>query len=114
MPFIFNFNKSLNEVNEVTISPKGWIENIVIEYCVAQAHNYDTLPSLCWRIKGTTHTFTIYEHVLKEPSKDNYAKHFKETLEIFREDYISWFEKEEYKDCEWKWEYKREYGHLIQ
>lgn len=42
MPFIFDFEKSLNEIKEITINPKGWKSNIVIEYCLAQAHTYDT------------------------------------------------------------------------
>lgn len=113
MPFNFDFENSLSEVKEVVITPRGWTGDIIIEYCTAQAHRYDTMVSLCWRVKGTNHTFTIYENKLKEISKDNYAKHFTETLEAFREDYLSWFKEEEYKDCEWKWEYKREFGEYI-
>lgn len=113
MPFKFNFENSLSEIKEVIITPKGWKGSIIIEYCTAQAHRYDIMTSLCWRVKGTNHTFTIYENKLKEISKDNYAKHFTETLEAFREDYLSWFKEEEYKDCEWKWEYKREFGEYI-
>lgn len=114
MPFLFNFDNSLNEIKEIKINPKGWCDNIIIEYCVAQAHPYDTMSSICWRIKGTSHTFTIYEYKLKDSNCDIYAKHFTETLETFREDYLSWFQEEKYRDCEWKWEYKKEYGNLIQ
>lgn len=115
MPFIFDFEKkALNTIEEVVINPKGWQPNLIIEYCLAQAHNYDTFVSLCWRVKGTNHTFTIYENKLKDIDKDNYAKHFTEILEAFRDDYLSWFKEEQYKDCEWKWEYKREFGNYIQ
>lgn len=114
MPFIYDFNRSLSGIKEISVNPKGWVNNLIVEYCIAQAHPYDTMASVCWRVKGTTHTFTIYEHKLKVSNKDDYAKHFTEILEAFREDYLSWFKEEEYRDCEWKWDYKREYGEYIQ
>lgn len=113
MPFIFNFENSLNKIKEIKICPRGWKENIIIEYCEAQAHKYDTMISICWRVKGTTHTFTIYENKLNQISNGDYAKHFTEILENFRKEYISWFKEEKYKNCEWKWEYKKQYGKFI-
>lgn len=113
MPFLFDFEKSLSEIKEVKIYPKGWQPNIIIEYCFAQAHNYDTMISMCWRVKGTSHTFTIYDNKLKDICNNDYEKHFAEVLEKFREDYLSWFREEEYSECDWKWEYKRQFDRFI-
>ena len=75
------------------------------------AHSHTSNKAGC--SENPKDTFTIYENKLKEICNNNYAKHFTETLENFREDYISWFKEERYKDCEWKWEYKREFGNYI-
>jgi hypothetical protein len=113
MPFIFNFDEGLTSIKTVNINPKGWKNPITIEYCSAQARIYDTMISICWRIKGTTHTFTIYENQLNKLSHGDYAQHFTEILELFREDYKSWFEDEKYQGCEWRDEYRLQYGNLI-
>ncbi len=114
MPFLFDFDNCVGDIQEVTISPKGWVPNLVIEYGPAQANRYDTFGSVVWRIKGTTHTFTIYEKELNERIKGgNYAKHFKETLEGFREDYLSWWKSSEYEGCDWREDYRKQYGKLI-
>lgn len=114
MPFIFDFNNCIGDIQEVTISPKGWVPNIVIEYAPAQANKYDPLGSIVWRVKGTTHTFSIYEKELNERVKDrNYGEHFKEVLEGFREDYLSWWEDKDYEGCEWREEYKKQFGRFI-
>lgn len=113
MPYIFDFNNRLSDIKTLEISPNGWKSPIIIEYCSAQARVYDTMISVCWRVKGTTHTFTIYENRLNKISNGNYAKHFTETLELFREDYLSWFTEKEYDGCEWRNEYKRQYENFI-
>ena len=61
MPFSFDFNLANGELHTVEVSPKGWRGPITIEYIVAQAHPYDTMASVVWRIKGTEHCFTIVE-----------------------------------------------------
>ena len=113
MPFNFNFDNALNDVKSLVVTPRGWRGEIVVEYCQAQAHQYDTMLSICWRVKGTEHTFTIYENKLNLLCNGDYAKHFTEVLEVFREDYKMWFTNEEYKDCEWKWNYKEQFGRYI-
>lgn len=113
MPYNFDFNKGLSDIKTIEIYPNGWRGPIVVEYCSAQARPYDTMISVCWRVKGTTHTFTIYENRLNKISNGDYAKHFKETLELFREDYLSWFTDEKYNRCEWRDEYKREFERYI-
>lgn len=114
MPYNFDFSKRLSDdIKTITISPEGWVNPIIIEYCSAQARQFDTMISVCWRVKGTSHTFTIYENRLNKISNGNYADHFKETLELFREDYISWFTDEKYKGCEWRDEYKKQFEKFI-
>lgn len=114
MPFKFDFNKRLSDnISTVNVSPVGWKNPITIEYCSAQARPFDTMISICWRVKGTTHTFTIYENRLNKISSGDYAKHFTETLELFRDDYLSWFTNAEYEKCEWREEYRREYERFI-
>lgn len=113
MPFNFNFNNALTSIKTVEVYPNGWITPLTIEYCSAQARPYDTMTSVCWRIKGTEHTFTIYENRLNKISSGDYAKHFTETLELFREDYLSWFTAKDYEGCAWRDEYKQQFSKLI-
>lgn len=113
MPHIFDFNNCLEDIHTVEVSPKGWKGPLTIEYSVAQNSKYDTQVSLVWRIKGTTHTFSIYQKRLNVISNGNYKKHFEEALEGFREDYLSWFKEDKYKEVDWKNEYKEQYGNFI-
>lgn len=113
MPHIFNFNDCLEEIHTVEVNPKGWKGPLIIEYSVAQNSKYDTQLSLVWRIKGTEHTFSIYQRRLNVISNGNYKKHFEQALEGFREDYLSWFSDDQYKDAEWKYDYQRQYGNII-
>lgn len=113
MPFYFDFNLANGELHTVEVSPIGWKGPITIEYITAQAHQYDTMVSVIWRIKGTEHCFTIFEQRLNHISHGDYKAHFKEALENFRIDYLSWFKDEMYRNCEWKYEYEKQYGKLI-
>lgn len=113
MPFVFDFNTSLSDTKSVEVCPKGWRNPLTVEYVVAQAHRYDTELSIVWRIKGTTHCFTIGEQRLNVLSNGDYKKHFTKILENFREDYLSWFREPEYENAEWKYDYQRQYGKLI-
>lgn len=113
MPHIYNFNNCIGPIKEVVINPKGWVNPITIEYGVTQHTKYDPMLSVVWRIKGTTHTFSIYERRLNVLSHSNYEAHFTEALENFREDYLNWFKSEEYKDVKWKYDYEKQYGKLI-
>ena len=47
-------------------------------------------------------------------SNGDYKKHFTQTLENFREDYLSWFREKEYENAEWKYEYRDQFGELIE
>lgn len=88
MPYIYNFKEGFSKIKIVDVNPAGWNGTITIEYTIGQPNKFDTMQSVCWRVKGTTHTFTIYENRLNQISHGDYAKHFKETLESFRDDYI--------------------------
>ena len=113
MPSYFDFNLANGELHTVEVSPIGWKGPITIEYITAQAHQYDNMVSVIWKIKGTDHCFTIFEQRLNHISHGDYKAHFKEALEKFRIDYLSWFKDEMYRNCEWKYEYEKQYGKLI-
>ena len=113
MPFVFNFDNCIEPPQKVTVNPTGWKNPITVEYGVAQAHKFDTMRSVVWRIAGTTHTFTIYEHTINIASHGNYAKHFEEILTNFRIDYLHWFKDEEYENASCKYEYQQQFGNLI-
>ena len=113
MPFCFDFNLAHGDVHTVELSPDGWKSPIFVEYIVAQAHRYDTMRSIVWRVKGTTHSFTIEEQRLNHLTHGNYKAHFKKVLERFRIDYLNWFKDEQYKDCQWKYEYQQQFDRFI-
>lgn len=113
MPFIYNFDNALSDINTVDIEVDGWKDKLTIEYVVSQVNTYDTMLSVVWRVKGTTHCFVIPEQRLNVISNGNYMQHFKDALGAFRKDYLSWFNDKEYDGCEWKNEYKFQYGRFI-
>lgn len=110
MPNNFNFENVYN-IKTVNIYPKGWIGPIVIEYGSAQAKTFDNFVSICWRLKGTYHTFTIPLNNINFISKGNYEEHFKEVLEKFLLDYKDW-QKEGFK-YEWQQQYRQQYHRFI-
>lgn len=113
MPFIYDFNNAPDEIHKVSVSPKGWKAPVVVEYVVAQAHEFDPMVSVVWRVQGTSHCFTIYEQRLNHLSHGNYQKHFQEALEGFAKDYNTWFTDDQYDGCQWRDEYERQFGNLI-
>lgn len=113
MPFIYDFSDAQDNVHTVEVSPKGWKGSVVVEYVIAHAHEYDPMASVVWRVKGTTHCFTIGEQRLNHLSHGNYKKHFQEALEGFGADYNSWFSDSRYDGCGWRDEYEQQFGKLI-
>ena len=113
MPFVFDLNNAISEIYTVQVSPKGWRSPLTIEYGIAQANKYDTTLSVVWRVKGTEHCFSIGEQRLNVISHGHYKEHFEKALEGFREDYLSWFQSEEYDGCQWRDEYKKQFDRLI-
>lgn len=110
MPHIFDFEKVAN-IKTSEVYPIGWISPIMIEYGNAQVKPFDNFISVCWRIKGTTHTFTIPLKNINFISKGQYDIHFKEVLEKFLEDYKEW-EKTEFQ-YEWQQQYREQYERFI-
>lgn len=113
MPFYFDMKNTDNGIKEVKVNPDGWVNPVMVEYTVAQAHKYDTTVSVIWRVKGTEHCFTIGEQKLNVLSHANYPKHFEEVLRNFRLDYLNWFSDPIYENAEWKYEYKRQFDRFI-
>jgi hypothetical protein len=107
MPFNYDFSK-LESIKEIKVSPSGWVNPIIIEYGIGI---WSDLQSFYWRVKGTTHTFTIPVVRMNYISKGNYELHFQEVLEAFREDYIGWSEENFY--CEWMQQYRDNYSKYI-
>ena len=114
MPFCFDFNSiDSGEIHTVEVNPNGWVGPITVEYIIAQAHMFDTMLSVIWRVKGTEHCFTIFEQKLNHISHGDYKAHFKEVLENFRIDYLNWFKDEQYKESQWKYDYAKQYNRFI-
>ncbi len=109
--FKYDFNNAKpNTYKTIKVNPDGWINPIVVEYCIGQAHQYDPQLSVIWRVKGTEHCFTIYEQKINVLSNADYKKHFEEVLQNFRFDYWTWFNDKKYKDAEWKYEYEKQFS----
>lgn len=107
MPNNADFTKVEN-LKEIKINPNGWINPIIIEYGNS---NYGVTPSIFWRVKGTLHTFVIPSVRLEFLSSGNYASHFTEVLEGFREDFNEW--KSSGFDTSWSQEYRNQYKKFI-
>jgi hypothetical protein len=105
MPNNADFSKVEN-IHEMEVNPEGWTR-IIIEYGITN----DALPLYYWRIKDTTHTFTIPVIRMDFISAGNYKKHFEDALRNFREDYKLW-EKEGFV-TEWSKEYRTQYSRFI-
>jgi len=107
MPNFYDFSK-LDNVSEVTVNPDGWVNPLKIEY--GTGYNGEIL-SYFWRIKGTKHTFVIPVIRMDYLTEGDYAQHFEEALEGFREDYRGWNEEGWY--APWMREYRGEYSKFI-
>lgn len=90
MPHYFDF-KIFEKINELEIrNLAGWQSSIIIEY--AYSNFGKTEMYLYWRVKGTAHTFTITAKEFNQMSKGNPEEHFRQTLKVFRNDIIQWYE----------------------
>jgi len=103
MPNKYNFSE-LNEIKELQVNPINWVNPLIIEYTIDNNVYY-------WRVKGTSHTFTIPVKRMNYITSGNYVKHFEEALQNFREDYIEW--KNSGFITEWMREYEFEYKRFI-
>lgn len=107
MPNRVNFSEITNK-NTINVEAEGWIDSIAVEYGLGMHYN---LPCYFWRVTGTEHTFVIPISRLEFLSSGEYAKHFKEILEGFREEYLEW--KSEEFNLPWMKEYKEMFKSLI-
>ncbi|MCK9574597.1 MAG: hypothetical protein WC979_01690 [Candidatus Pacearchaeota archaeon] len=111
MPHHFDFNafekSSIKELEIANLA--GWLNPITIEY--ANANFAGTKTTVYWRIKGTSHTFTIPSRELNVISKGDHEAHYRDFLKNFREDLIEWSRTEE--QTEWMREYLYMYRNYI-
>jgi len=110
MPYNFDFSQ-LTDIKTIEVHPKGWITPLQVEYGIAEDIKTYGKLSYFWRVKGTQHTFVIPIVRLDFLSKGDYKKHFNETLESFREDYITW--KKEGFQYEWARDYERQFSQFV-
>jgi len=107
MPYNYDFSK-LNNVKEVIVHVNGWVDPLIIQYGIG--YHAENL-SYFWRIKGTKHTFVIPTMRMDYLTEGKYAQHFKETLEVFLEDFNQWA-KEGFK-TEWMQAYREDFSRFI-
>ena len=108
MPNNYDFS-TLNDVKTEEISPAGWINPVTVEYGIG---NHLMGNAYFWRVKDTEHTFVIPVLRLNYITSGNYAEHFTEVLENFREnDYNKW--KEDGFIVPWQRRYEKEYQNFI-
>ena len=110
MPHRVDYNK-LENVKTIECHPNGWVTPLYIEYGIHNNVLEENTPMYYWRVKGTEHTFIIPVVRLDFISSGDYAKHFAESLEMFREDYIEWAESNFF--TSWMQEYEKEYSKFI-
>lgn len=107
MPYIYDFN-NLQSIKQIEVNPKGWVEPLFVEYGMGV---HGTAPSYFWRVKGTKHTFVIRVLRMNFLSSGDYKKHFEDSLEGFREEYITWHKQEWITN--WMKEYRQEFSKFI-
>ncbi len=107
MPHKVDFVRVTN-LKKIRVNPKEWVNPLFVEYGLA-LHN--VTPAYFWRVVGTEHTFIIAISRLEFLSSGEYANHFQEALEGFREDYLEW--KDSGFQTDWQREYRDEYSRFI-
>ncbi len=107
MPKQYDFS-TLNNLQEIYVSPKGWVQPLIVEYGIG---NHAEVSSYFWRVKGTKHTFIIPVLRMDYLSQGNYAEHFSYILEEFREDYKEWGSQGFF--AGWMQEYRTEFSKYI-
>ena len=106
MPHHVDFSKLNNAISDVktlNVDVIGWKTPLTIEY----VYMNQGIAELWWRVKGTTHTFTIPINELNAMSNGDYVTHFQQALTVFRSDLIDWATKG------LKEEWQREYHYMF-
>jgi len=106
-----NFDFSNFNIETIEINPEGWISPLYVEYMITDGLDFGGVLTYCWRVKGTTHTFTIPTIRMDFLSSGDYKKHFENVLEVFRKDFIEW--KNEGFITEWSREYEKQFSRFI-
>ncbi len=110
MPHNFDFSK-LENVKTIEVNPNDWITPLYVEYGIYSGSEVGEVPSYCWRVKGTFHTFVIPTLRMDFLSEGDYKTHYEKTLGVFRQDYLRW--REEGFNTEWSREYERQFSKFI-
>ena len=107
MPNNHDFS-SLRSIKTLEINPTGWVNPLIIEYGIGDQLG----PTYFWRVKRSKHTFVIPVLRLDFISSGDYATHFTEVLERFRNnDYAAW--KKDGFSTSWMQEYEENYRKFI-
>lgn len=107
MPHNLNFSL-VNNIKIIELNPIGWINPLYIEY---GDFKKDDIYYCAWRIKDTSHTFTIPFARLDYLSSGDYKKHFEYVLQNFKEDLS--YQKKQYPEAEWIGEYEQQYSRFF-
>lgn len=111
MPNNFNFS-NIKDVKTIEVSPTGWITPLYVEYGIFEdIAFYGGSPCYFWRVKNTEHTFVISTTRMDFLSSGDIKNHFRDVLEKFKEDYLTW--KEEGFITQWSREYEHQYSRFI-
>lgn len=111
MPNNFDFS-TLKNIKTIEVNANGWVTPLTIEYGIKEeSPTFGDLNSYHWRVKGTKHTFVIPVIRMDFLSSGDYKKHFEKSLEVFRDDYMSW--KEQNFNIEWMKEYETQFSRFI-
>lgn len=95
------------------VNPNGWMP-CMIEYSLVRVNQFDPFKSVCFRIKGTNHTFAYFENTVNTSFGGDYKAFFEKVLEDFRKDFLEWNQSQVYKSTGWFREYESEYrGKII-
>lgn len=108
MPYFVDLEKRANKLMHLSVKPHGWIHNgdgVQIEFGVVWLDAQDPEPSMCMRVKGTTHVWAWFQHTFNQMAKDNYADFFTKQLEEFRIEFLLWIHSPVYSRCKWVGEY---------
>lgn len=106
MPYIVDLPAKCDKIYTMKLSPYGWINTpIIVEYGLAMLNPNDPCKTVCFRVHGIKHTWTIFENQLYRISRGDYASYFKKELEEFRINLLLWIHIPNYWQQQWVRDY---------
>lgn len=106
MPFIVDLNAKCDKIYTIEVSPFGWIGNpITVEYGTVMLKPTDPDKAVCFRVRGTKHTWAVFEQQLYRISRGDYASYFRKELEEFRISMLVWIHVPAYWQQQWVRDY---------